>query len=101
MKFSEYYLSKASRLQIISPRSLLYLGPSIKVQGSEFAEIGLIHVDIQALTLIYVTPTVNSHVNQRPLLDLPHSPGIIWKYNILQEKKRMRVFNYGSISSYL
>ena len=70
----------------------LYLGPSIKVQGCELAKIGLVHMDIQALTLIYIRPTVSSHVNQRPLLDLPHSPGIIWKYYICKQKKRIESF---------
>lgn len=30
-------------------------------------------MDVQALTLVYVASTINSHINQYPLFDLPNS----------------------------
>lgn len=58
----------------------VYPGPSMKMKGSELSKVGLIHMDVEALTLIYVATTVYSHVNQGPLLDLPDSPEVSEQY---------------------
>lgn len=52
----------------------------MKMKGSELSKVGLIHMDVEALTLIYVATTVYSHVNQGPLLDLPDSPEVSEQY---------------------
>lgn len=57
-----------------------YPGPSMKMKGSEFSKIGLIHMDIETLTLIYVATAVYSHIDQGPLLDLPNSPEVSRQY---------------------
>lgn len=49
------------------------LRPGMEVQRSKFSEVGLVHMYIQALALIDVAPTINRHINQGPLFDLPNS----------------------------
>lgn len=65
----------------------------MEMQGSKLSKVWLIHVDVKALTLVYVASTINGHINQYPLLDLPNSPekkkkwismGNIRNNNILQ-----------------
>ncbi len=46
--------------------------PSIEVQGSELAKVGIWHEHVEALALVNVSAAVSCHVNQRSLLDLPH-----------------------------
>lgn len=43
------------------------------MQGSKFAKVGLIHMDVKTLTLVNVASTIYRHVNQSPLLDFPNS----------------------------
>jgi hypothetical protein len=46
----------------------------MEVQGSYLPKVWLIHVDIKALALIDIATTINGHVNNSFLLDLPNSP---------------------------
>jgi hypothetical protein len=47
----------------------------MEVQRSKLPRVCLIHVDIKALALINIAATINSHVNDSFLLDLPNGPG--------------------------
>lgn len=53
-----------------------YPGPSMKMQGCKLSKIWLVHMDVETLTLVNITSTINSHINQSPLLDFPNSPNI-------------------------
>lgn len=44
------------------------------MQGGELPEVGLVHVDVEALRLVDEAAAVHRHVHERPLLDLPHRP---------------------------
>ena len=43
------------------------------MQGSEFSKIWLVYVNVEALTLVDVASSIDSHVDQCLLLDLPNS----------------------------
>lgn len=46
--------------------------PGVEVERREFAKVGIRHVHIEGLGLIYEGAAIGCHVNQRALLELPH-----------------------------
>lgn len=46
--------------------------PSMEVQGSEFAKVGVRHVNVEALRLVDESAPICCHVDQLALLYLPH-----------------------------
>ena len=47
--------------------------PGVEVEGGEFAEVAVGHVDVEALGLVNEGASVGGHVYKLALLDLPHS----------------------------
>lgn len=45
--------------------------PGIEVKGSQLAKVGIRHVHIEGLWLIYESSTISSHIHQCALLQLP------------------------------
>lgn len=45
----------------------------MKMQGGQLAKVAVRHMHIKALRLVDESSPVCSHVNQLPLLNLPHS----------------------------
>lgn len=60
----------SSRPQVVHAR-FQALRPGVKMERRKLSEVGLVHVDVQALALINECSPLRSHIHNRPLLDFP------------------------------
>jgi hypothetical protein len=59
--------------QLTQKKTNNHLGPSIKVKRCQLSKISLVHVDVEALTLVNIATTIHCHVYYGLLLYLPYS----------------------------
>mmetsp|Transcript_72697 Transcript_72697/g.210465 ORF Transcript_72697/g.210465 Transcript_72697/m.210465 type:complete len:386 (+) Transcript_72697:277-1434(+) len=61
--------------------------PAVEVHGGQLRRGGVHHVDVQGLRLVDVDAAICRHVDDHPLLDLPHSLvellQVAWQINVL------------------